>query len=255
MSSDWVPFSMQVNNVQRVNTVLDWARRPDDLRPRFITLYFDTIDTAGHGDGTSGEMLDAALVEIDGNIASLVDGLVGMAQPANLVITSDHGMAPTSSERMIGIDELLEPDSFRMIESGAYATFEATEGNQELLETHLLADHDHMTCWRKEEIPARYQYGSHPRIPPYFCLPETGWTIAAARSPVAWSGGNHGYDPFDPAMMSLFIAHGPAFGPGVEIGEFQNTAIAPLLRHLIGLPGQSSQQDAKAVFGPALIQE
>jgi hypothetical protein len=43
-------------------------------------------------------------------------------------------------------------------------------------------------------------------------------------------------------MASLFIAHGPAFRSGVTIETFQNTAITPLLRHLIGLP-QAARAD------------
>ena len=42
---------MQVTNTQRVNSVLDWLRRPADIRPEFVTLYFDTIDSAGHDGG------------------------------------------------------------------------------------------------------------------------------------------------------------------------------------------------------------
>ncbi|NCU11091.1 MAG: alkaline phosphatase family protein, partial [Sphingomonadaceae bacterium] len=46
--ADWQSFNQAVNNTQRVNAVLDWLRRPPAIRPRLVTLYFDTVDTAGH---------------------------------------------------------------------------------------------------------------------------------------------------------------------------------------------------------------
>jgi len=235
MSRDWVPFSMQVGNVQRVNTVLDWLRRPADIRPKFVTLYFDTVDSAGHSVGVTGKDIGAAVLEVDERIAQLVSGLKKMQQPANLVITSDHGMAPISTSRIIAMDKVLDEGTYRMVESGAYATFEALDGQAQALEAKLLAKHERMECWRKSEIPARYEYGTHPRIPPYLCLPHTGWSIYDSKPEFAREGGNHGFDPFAPEMTALFIANGPDIAPGAKVEKFQNTAIAPFLRHLLSL--------------------
>ncbi|WP_338445872.1 ectonucleotide pyrophosphatase/phosphodiesterase [Pelagerythrobacter marensis] len=237
---DWQQFSMAVSNVQRVNTVLDWLRRPAEIRPAFVTLYFDTVDTAGHVGGPDSAELNAALRDIDGDIAMLVEGLERLGQPANLVIVSDHGMAATSSARVIALDEMLDPTLYRLVESGAYATFQPTEGSVEALEAALLREHPHMECWRKGEMPARFDYGTHARIPPYLCLPETGWTIAPTRREGEWTGGSHGYDPAAPEMAALFVAHGPAFRQGVRIPGFKNTVVAPLLRELMGLPQAAS---------------
>lgn len=254
MASDWQAFSMQVSNTQRVNSVLDWLRRPAEIRPEFVTLYFDTVDSAGHDGGPLGEAIDAALRDIDAHMGNLVAGLEALGQPANLVIVSDHGMAPTGLDKMIVLADIVDPSLYRLVEGGAYATFEATEGNTAALEAALLRDHDNMECWRKSDIPARFQYGTHDRIPPYFCLPDTGWTIASNASSASWSGGNHGYDPFAPEMASLFIAYGPAFRSGVTLDSFQNTAVAPLLRHLVGLPqatrADGSLADVEAALAP-----
>ena len=242
MASDWQAFSMQVSNTQRVNAVLDWLRRPADIRPEFVTLYFDTVDSAGHDGGPVGEEIDAALRDVDAHIGDLVAGLATLDQPANLVIVSDHGMAATGSDRMIVLADIVDPSLYRLVESGAYFSFEATPGNRAALEQAMLRPHAHMECWRKQDIPARYQYGTHARIPSYLCLPETGWTIAPTASTSPWSAGNHGFDPYAPEMASLFIANGPAFRDGATIPGFQNTAIAPLLRKLVGLP-QDPQGD------------
>ena len=252
LPSDWQQFSMQVSNTQRVNSVLDWLRRPDDIRPEFVTLYFDTVDTAGHDGGPGSGEVNAGLKDIDGHIGALISGLNELGQTANLVIVSDHGMAPTSSERVIVLDQIVDPSLYRLVESGAYATFEATQGNEAAFEAAILADHAKMECWPKSEIPARFQYGTHDRIPPYFCLPETGWTVTRSAPSGDWTGGNHGFDPFAPEMAALFIANGPAFASGKGIPAFQNVAIAPLLRELIGLPqkqrADGSLEDVKGAL-------
>ena len=236
LPSDWQAFSMQVSNTQRVNSVLDWVRRPADIRPEFLTLYFDTVDSAGHSGGPDSDEVNAALRDVDAHMAMLVDGLESLGQPANLVIVSDHGMAATSSERVIALDEVVDSSLYRLVESGAYATFEPAEGKTREFREAILAEHDHMTCWAKQDIPARYQYGTHDRIPPYFCLPETGWTIARTAPTSSWTGGNHGFDPFSPEMQAIFIANGPAFRAGTTTPVFANTQVAPLLRQLVGLP-------------------
>ena len=251
LPSDWQQFSMQVSNTQRVNSVLDWLRRPAEIRPEFLTLYFDTVDSAGHDGGPDSEEVNAALADVDAHIAMLEKGLAGLGQPANLVIVSDHGMAATSSERVIALDEILDPSLFELVEGGAYATFRPAVGKEAEFRAAILADHDRMTCWAKEDIPARFQYGTHPRIPPYLCLPETGWTISAARSSGHWTGGSHGYDPFAAEMQSLFIANGPAFRKGVTLPAFQNTAVAPLLRQLVGLPQTGRADGSLDATGPA----
>lgn len=252
LPSDWQQFSMQVSNTQRVNSVLDWLRRPDDIRPEFVTLYFDTVDSAGHDGGPDSETLAKALGDVDAHIANLVDGLAGLDQSANLVIVSDHGMAATSSERVIALDGILDESSYRLIEAGAYATFEPVEGREAEFEAALGVGHPHMDCWRKDNIPARFQYGTHERIPPFFCLPETGWTISASRPNTQWTGGNHGYDPFAPEMAALFIGYGPAFREGTTLQPFQNTAIAPLIRELVGLPPASRADGTIDSIAPAL---
>ena len=120
--------------------------------------------------------------------------------------------------------------------------FDATSGQ---LVTALLRPHPHMTCWRKDAIPARFRYGAHPRVPPYLCLAEVGWTIVKTAPAAPFAGGNHGYDHQAPEMRALFVAHGPAFRPGVRLSSFSNTAVAPLLRELLGLPpGQGLDGDA-----------
>ncbi|HQA18251.1 MAG TPA: ectonucleotide pyrophosphatase/phosphodiesterase, partial [Novosphingobium sp.] len=162
--SDWQEYNQAITNRQRIDAVLDWMRRPAAIRPRLVTLYFDTIDTAGHEFGPDDPRIEPALTEADARIGELVQGLRDMAIPADLVIVADHGMAATSSERVIALDRLADPALYRVIEQGSYAALVPTEGNEERLWKALSASGPNHTCWRKDQIPARLHYGASPRV-------------------------------------------------------------------------------------------
>lgn len=242
--ADWQAFDQNVTPEQRVNTVIDWLRRPAEIRPQLVLLYFDELDTAGHAGGPDSPEVTQALRSVEADIASLVRGLESLGQPANLVIVADHGMAQTSSERVIALDKVLDPGIYTLDENGPYATFRAVPGQEAALERQLLKPHDHMQCWRKNEIPARFGYGSNPRIPPYLCLAETGWLILPSEAREPFTGGTHGYDNQAPEMAALFIADGPAFARHAVLDRFPNVAVNPLLRRLLGLP-QDGSMDGK----------
>ena len=249
---DWQRYDMGITDSQRVNTVLDWLRRPAATRPRFVTLYFDIVDTAGHHYGPRDPRTAAAVAQVDRAIAALVDGLGELGQSANLVIVADHGMAETGPDQLILLDRIAPPSDYRVIESGPYAGLEPRPGREAALAAALLRPHAHMACWRRDAIPARLHYGANPRVPSYICLAEPGWLILASRAAATPDRGAHGYDPEAPEMAALFIARGPAFRRGLRLPDFDNVHVYSLLARLLGLPGQPGDGDP-AVLAPALV--
>jgi predicted AlkP superfamily pyrophosphatase or phosphodiesterase len=221
---------------QRIDGVLDWLRRPAASRPRLVTLYFDTVDTAGHTFGPDAVETTAAAGDVDAAIGALLAGLRQLDQPANLVVVADHGMAATSRARTIAIDQIASPDDYRLFDTGPFASLYPVAGHEAALEKALLRPHDHLQCWRKADIPARFHYGTNPRIPPYFCLAETGWLIAKTAPTRDGDKGNHGYDNMAPEMAALFVAAGPNITQAGRLPDFDNVDVAPLLRDLLGLP-------------------
>ena len=244
---DWTAFDQAVSATQRVNTVLDWMRRPTAIRPQLVMLYFDEVDTAGHEGGPDSAAVNAALAEIDADIEMLVSGLEKLGQPANLVITADHGMAETRDSRTVELDRIISREDYQLVEAGPYASLNPAPGRAAALEDKLLAPHEHMQCWRKGDIPSRFQYGSSPRIPAYLCLADIGWQIFPARRGGDRVGGNHGYDNAAPEMAAVFIANGPAFRRGATLALFNNTDVNPLLRAMLGL-SQDESMDGR--LGP-----
>ncbi|MEH3102065.1 alkaline phosphatase family protein [Sphingomonas adhaesiva] len=254
--SDWQQYNEDLTGEQRVAAVIDWLRRPAATRPRFVTLYFDAVDTAGHQYGPGDPRTTRAVAGVDAQIGALTRGLVELGQPANLVIVADHGMAATSSARTIALDTIVPPADARIVEAGPYATLEPAPGREAAVAAALLRPHPHMTCWRKGQIPGRFRYGTNPRIPPFLCLaqdaPDGAWVIAKTAPRKAETGGNHGFDNDAADMRALFIANGPAFAAGRRIGVFDNTDVAPLLRDLLGLPAGSGLDGDDRVFRTVL---
>ncbi|WP_066799070.1 alkaline phosphatase family protein [Sphingomonas soli] len=250
--SDWAQFNQVISDTQRVNGVLDWLRRSAGIRPKFITTYFDLVDTIGHTYGPGDQRTTDAVAEVDGKIGELIAGLAALDQPANLVIVADHGMAQTSSERVALLTDYVAKEDFRLVEGGSYASLYPAEGKEAAVEKALLGKHPHFECWRKSEIPARFHYGSNPRIPAILCLAEPGWEVTDRAPRRASVGGGHGYDHESPEMAALFIASGPAFRPA-KLPPFDNVDVYPLLRDLLGLPAATDKDGSDAVFRGVLI--
>lgn len=252
--ADWQQFNQALTGLQRVNAVLDWMRRPAAIRPRLATLYFDTVDTAGHDFGPDDPRTTAAVAEVDGLIGQLVNGLKALRIKADLVIVADHGMATVSSERTIAFDKLADPQLFRIIESGPYAALAPTEGNAERLWAALAEPGPNHTCWRKADIPPALRYGQHARVAPIVCLARRGWQLVPTAPGQTYTGGAHGYDNADPEMAALFIGHGPGFRRDIKLEAFDNLAITPLLRHLLGLPALATLDGTTQPLQKALRQ-
>lgn len=248
---DWLQYSKAVTATQRVNTVLDWMRRPAAIRPRFVTLYFDTVDEAGHQHGPEAPETNAAIKDVDRSIGDLVAGLAALGQKANLVIVADHGMAGTAPDRVVWLKDIADPADFTTVETGTYAALFPVPGHEAALEQALGRQHDHLQCWPKAKIPARFRYGSNPRVAPWICLADVGWLVLD-KPPHKVDAGNHGYDNAAPEMAALFIANGPSIRAGGKLASFDNVDVAPLLRDLMKLPPAKDADGDDAPFRAVL---
>ena len=230
----WRPFDQTISANARVDQVLAWLDAPAARRPGFLTLYFDEVDTAGHRVGPDSPLMARSLASTDAAIARLLEGLEARNIAANLVVVADHGMAPISPQRVTWLEDVLPAGAAEAVTAGATAGLVPAEGRTAEAEKALLAPHPNMTCWRKGEVPPALNYGRHRRVPPIFCLARTGWLIMSRSRPAVGSGA-HGYDPADPLMAALFIAHGPDIRPG-RLASFDNAEVYGLLMGLLDLP-------------------
>ena len=235
--SHWSVFDQSMSGDARVDQVLGWLDLPGDSSPDFATLYFDIVDTTGHRHGPEAAETTAAAASVDASLARLVAGLEarGLSDRTTLVIVSDHGMAATSPERAIYLDDIIDVEALQIVHAGAFAGFNPVPGREDEVRAALIRRHPHMACFDKADLPERLAYGRHPRVPAIICLPETGWLVATRDWPVRGPGGAHGYDNAAPEMAALFIAHGPRVRPGVTLTHVDSVDVQPLLARLLGI--------------------
>jgi predicted AlkP superfamily pyrophosphatase or phosphodiesterase len=255
--SQWKLFDEKVSAAQRVDQVLAWLDAPVTTRPRIVTLYFDRVDSASHENGPDSPQTRAALVEVDAAIGRLRDGLAarGELEHTNLIIVSDHGMAAVAPGHYVAVEDMVTLQEAAVVSVGQVVGIAPNPGFEAAVAKKLLGAHEHFDCWRKGELPARWHYGTHPRIPPIICQMREGWDAlprdAIAKRTTEHMRGSHGYDPALPSMRALFIARGPAFQHDVEIPAFDNVDVYPLLARLIGIVPATNDGDIAPLL-PAL---
>jgi len=244
----WSLFDPERPIAERVDTVVGWLTEPAATRPRLATLYFEHPDKAGHEHGPDSAELRQAMREVDAAIGQLRERLerAGVLDGIDIVVVSDHGMAEVADGHVVAIEDMVDPELVDLVSPGQVVGFNPREGRAREAEAALLGRHAHYECWRKQELPARWKYGSHPRIPAIVCQMDQGWD-ALSRSHLArrapGTRGSHGYDPAEPAMHAIFIARGPSFREGATIPPFDNVDVYPLLVRLLGIPAALNDGD------------
>ncbi len=254
----WQPFDHYLPNQTRIKRTLDFFQMPDSTKPKFVTLYFSLVDGAGHKFGPNSPKTSKAIAMADSLLGQLVDGLRDMAllDNVNLIIVSDHGMAETSSKRLIYLDDYVDLSKIQLVDLDPYAGINPDElGTDEIY--HKLADaHPNFKIYKKEDIPARLHYNRNKRIPALIALPDDGWKITTHRGHKMDSrqeliGGTHGYDNQLQSMGAIFIAHGPAFKRSLRVPSFSNIHLYELMAHILGVipaPNDGSLDSIKVVL-------
>lgn len=249
---DWLPYQ-EIPSQERVEKLLTWLNRPDEARADFATLYFSEVDILGHQSGTVSAATNAAIGNVDMQIGLFLQGIekLHLRDVTNIVIVSDHGMADTSLEKVIDLSELSpELNARDVVWTGAFAGVEASPAAAQKALQKLKAA-PNMDCWRKSEIPAEFEFGSHRRIPEIFCLAQSGWSIVANRS-MKIIPGQHGYAPRYPDMSAIFIASGPNIKT-LKTGVFKNVEIYGLLCELLGITPEPGS--ARSVLAEMIIRK
>jgi predicted AlkP superfamily pyrophosphatase or phosphodiesterase len=254
----WHAYDATVTSAARVDTVLGWLSEPEATRPRLATLYFDRLDKAAHEHGPESPEAREALRDIDAQLGRLRDGLVarGLIDTLNVVVVSDHGMAPVPAEHQLDAESMVSPSDARLVASGESVGFEPLPGRRAEAEAKLLGRHRHYQCWRKDALPAQWHYGRNARVPSIVCQMDEGWSaqpaaVAAKRRQMGPRGA-HGYDPALPSMRAIFIARGPAFARGRVLPPVDNVDVYALLARLLGIPAAPNDGRAGA-FDAALV--
>ncbi len=252
-ASQWHAYDESVPLPERMHQVLSWLQgAPDGHKPRLVAAYMEQVDKAGHTYGPDSPEYANALQQVDAAIGQLLDGMRrdGLLDQTNVIVVSDHGMATVPDGQVIATEDMVAPEIAREVSVGQSVGFAPQPGREREAEKALLGAHPHYDCWKKDRLPARWQYGSHPRIPPIVCQMHEGWDAltrkSIARRPPG-SRGSHGYDPALPSMQAVFVARGPSFRQGVLLPRFDNVDVYPLLARLTGITAAPNDGDPQAL--------
>jgi predicted AlkP superfamily pyrophosphatase or phosphodiesterase len=245
------PFENEVPNDARVDQVLAWLDRPEPARPTFLTLYFSTVDNAGHNFGPDApETRDAALA-VDRAVGRLVDGIrrQGLEARTNLVLVSDHGMSATTADRTIVLDEYLDVSTFDLVDSSPIVGMNPRRGSVDELYAALKNKHPSLEVYTRDTLPLEYGLRGHPRLAAVIGVADDGWDVVTRqellRENRRTAGGNHGYDPKHRSMHGLFIASGPLFKRGLVVPAFQNVHVYELICKALGLRPAANDGDPR----------
>lgn len=232
--TDWLAYDAKLNSTQRVNLLLSWLNRADNKRADLATLYFSEVDTVGHQYGPDSEEVNQAIIRVDRALNYLLQQLESqkLLPKTTLLIVSDHGMADIKDKQQIDLSAYLK--NFPNISihwQGALAGFNFPEQESSAIFKQL-SQEKHIQCWRKNEVPAKFHFGQHHRIPKGLCLAEVGWLLT--RSGTQMPRGQHGFDPTHPDMHGIFIAVGEKIIPQ-KLKAIENIEVYPLLCQLLAI--------------------
>jgi predicted AlkP superfamily pyrophosphatase or phosphodiesterase len=254
----WRPFSTTVTFEERLEELAGWLRLPAAERPAIILFYLDDTNTAGHYFGPGSAEVAAAIQLLDRRVGRLLDRATAEGVALNLIVVSDHGMAPTDGQAQTTIlDEIIDLRTVQIDFDGPLAGLRPHDGDAAALIRKLAVLPPQYHVYRDTELPARWHVTPGPRVPAVWIVPDAGWRIQQRSRFLSTRDsrlkGDHGYDSADPTMHGLFIAHGPAFRAGLTIDAIESIHVYNLLCAAAGLtpaPNDGDDRLVRAVLAP-----
>lgn len=255
--SYWKPYAGEVPHRERVETILAWLDLPADERPDLLTLYFSVVDSAGHRHGPRADPVRNALIDVDRHLGLLLDGLEsrGLLDRMHIILVSDHGMSRVDFDQYIMLDDYLDLSRVRVSDWGPAAQIWATDMPVEEIVAALDGAHPHLRVWAREDIPARYHFGSHRRVPDVLAEADLEWMTSNRPFMVGRQQfslyGMHGWDPALLEMHGAFVIHGPGVVAGSRAPAVRAVDIYELMAHLLNL-APADNEGSMANFRPYL---
>jgi len=253
---------------RKVDRILRWLDLPgdddnatsdEDKRPQLIAAYVPDVDADGHKYGPNSTEIRATIADVDSMLTMLVEGLYNrnLTEIVNIVIVSDHGMATTSTQRLIQLDDMMDMSLIDHIDGWPLRglRLKNPERDVPILYQQLSKEAEKagtFDVYTPETMPERYHFSNNDRIAPLWIVPKTGWAVvekpdfdvaeALATGKEYEPKGLHGYDHEHPLMRAIFVARGPAFPhePNSRVEVFQNIEVYNIVCDSLGVAPHSN---------------
>jgi len=230
-------YDQKVPFYDRIDSVMTWFSLPISHRPRLIMLYFHEPDWTGHEYGPSSAETVDQIQRMDGIMGTIMEKAekLSIADKLNVLVVSDHGMTELNQEHIIDLSAYTDFSDVTMAGAGP-TVFLSSDSNERLTTVYNdLQQLPNAQVYWKRDIPKRWHYRDHERIPEVMIVAEEGWTLMPMGHGPKMAKGDHGYDNELTSMQAIFVADGPAFKSGYSRKVFENIHIYPLLAYILGL--------------------
>lgn len=243
----------------KVNRVMTWLDTEDiNFRPELILTYVPTIDQFGHQFGITGSNLTQALSYVDDFVKLLKLELLtrNLQNIANLIIVSDHGMAPTSNDRLLYVDDLIDMNMIEHVDGWPlfglrpYNKYSTDLVLEKLFDKFNKLDENtknNFDIYKTNDLPPEWNFGgtqNHKfdyRLAPIWIIPKVGYVITTHKQMDEYNNdyqpkGVHGYNNTELLMRALFLGSGPYFDSQLSTNNkkvlpFNNTEVYNLICH------------------------
>jgi len=235
--SIWKRYDQKVPFDDRIDSVMTWFSLPISHRPQLIMLYFHEPDWTGHEYGPSSAETVDQIKRMDGIMGTIMEKAekLSIADKLNVLVVSDHGMTELNQEHIIDLSAYTDFSDVTMAGAGP-TVFLSSDSRKRLTTVYNdLQQLPNAQVYWKRDIPKRWHYRDHERIPEVLIVAEEGWTLMPMGHGPEMPKGDHGYDNELTSMQAIFVADGPAFKSGYSRKVFENIHIYPLLAHILGL--------------------
>jgi len=228
---------------QQIDSVFSWLSLPESLRPGLIMFYFDEPDKTSHSFGPISPETREIVENLDKLVGVLIEGLGKISRKydleIDLIILSDHGMGTIPAGQQIFLEDVVDLTKLKRINGGnPVVNIEVDPANLDEVYAQLKKA-PHLKVWKREDLPARYHYGTHIRVPQLVLEADSAWGLEMRHRTEGkgqkggYGLGTHGYDPDNRDMHGIFYATGPSFRKGFVQPAFENVNIYELLTKLL----------------------
>lgn len=224
------------SNDRKVEVVKEWLSLPEKVRPHFMTLYFPEVDSKGHAFGPDSPECLEAIAEVDRTIGKLVEEVNSLGlKNVNYVLVSDHGMIQVDTKDLLNLPQYVNDDKFTIMNSNTVVLLTAKD-KKDIKPTFekLRKEVKDYEVYLRKKMPKSLNFRSNDRGGDIVLMPvapKAFRNFAPRTSP-----GKHGYNVEKvPEMKAIFYAWGPAFKENLEIAEFQNIHVYPMIAKILGL--------------------
>ena len=225
---------------ERCDEIVRLLSLPEEERPRLVMGYFDEPDHQGHVHGPIAPETKAMCEEMDSLMHSLYLRLKALpyGDRINFILAGDHGMTAISKDRFVRATDYISLDWLDQFVGSTPTNLWVKEGYVDTV-YNALKDVEHISVWKKGEVPEYLNYGTSNRVGDIIVCPDLGWQFGLNNGK---NGGTHGYNCKEIDMMVAFRAVGPDFKVNYaapytegEQSSFRNIDLYPLLCHLLGV--------------------